>query len=728
MSISFNESNGCFTINTKNTTYQMQVDEYGYLLHLYYGAKTEGYMNYLLTFADRGLSGNPYDAGNDRTYSLDTLPQEFPVQGVGDFRSPLLIVKDENGSFGIDLRFKEYEITDGKYSLEGLPAVYENGKADDAKTLKIVLVNERLSFKVTLLYGVLPHLDIITRSAIIENCGNNLFTVEKAQSACLDFVNGNYDIITFCGRHTMERIVERKPISHSSTLITSRRGTSSHQQNPFVIFADKTANETSGKCWGMMFVYSGGFQAEAELDQYNQTRIQIGLSEEKLSYPVYSGETLTLPEVILSFSENGFEKLSHNYHSVIQKHICRGKFRDAARPVLINSWESSYFDFTGESILELAVQAKSLGMDLLVMDDGWFANRFDDNRALGDWYVNEEKIGSSLKELVNKINGLGLSFGIWFEPEMVNEDSDLYRNHPDWALISPNGKPVRGRNQLVLDFSRKEVRDYIFNAICTILDSANIEYLKWDCNRSISDVYSHTADNQGRVLYDYVLGLYEVLEKLNERYPDLLIEGCSGGGGRFDAGMLYYTPQIWCSDNTDAIDRTKIQYGTSFAYPACTVSAHVSACPNHQTGRTTPIETRYAVASSGVLGYELNLSKLGEDEKEIIKKQISDYRRDREIVLNGEHYRLNSPYNDEQTAWQFVSSDKKLSIVSVVTTDIHGNMLTRYVKPRGLEKNTFYRIVETDKIYPSDALMDCGFPLPLEFGEYNSYVYHLERL
>jgi alpha-galactosidase len=454
----------------------------------------------------------------------------------------------------------------------------------------------------------------------------------------------------------------------------------------------------------------------------------MGLSDEKLSYPLESGEKFIVPEVIMSFSDSGFETLSHNIHRCIQKHICRGKYRDEPRPILVNSWEASYFDFTGDTFLELARNAKELDIDLIVMDDGWFGNRYDDNRALGDWTVNEKKLGSTLSELVKKVNDIGLKFGIWFEPEMVNEDSELFRAHPDWALVIPGENHVRGRNQLVLDFSRKDVVEYIFESICAVLDQANIDYLKWDFNRSISDVYSYTASNQGKVLYDYMIGLYDLLEKINQRYPNLLIEGCSGGGGRFDAGMLYYTPQIWCSDNTDAVDRLAIQYGTSFAYPACTVGSHVSACPNHQTGRITPIATRGVVASSGVLGYELDLNKLSEQEKESVRKQIITYRKDAPLIMNGLYYRLSNPKADNFCAWEYVSENGDKAIVSVVTTEIHGNMPILYVNPRGLTPDKFYKNIETGKIFPANALMDFGFPLPQDFGEYNSYVYHFERI
>ena len=727
MPIIYSPEKRIFTIHTAHSSYQLQADALGNLLHLYYGARSEGHMDYLLSYADRGFSGNPSAAGSDRTYSLDALPQEFPAQGNGDFRSPLLIVRDAGGIFGCQLRYRSHEILPGKYSLPGLPAVYA-GAEDGAETLWIEMEDPRLGLSVTLLYGVLPALDIITRSAIVTNRGQAALTVEKLQSACLDFVAGDFDLISFPGRYAMERQFDRRPLGRGTAVIGSRRGYSSHQYNPFVILCDREATETAGRCWAMQFVWSGGFRAEAERDQFEQTRLQMGLGEEQLSYPLQLGESLTAPEVILSFSAQGLERLSHQLHRCIRRHICRGKYRDERRPVLLNSWEASYFDFTGESILRLAEEAKALGVELLVMDDGWFGARCDDTHALGDWTANERKLGGSLGALVEKVRALGLKFGIWMEPEMVNEDSELYRSHPDWALTIPGQPPIRSRSQLVLDFSRREVRDEIYARICSVLDQGNIEYLKWDLNRSIAEVYSHTADDQGKVLYDYMLGVYELLEKLNARYPALLIEGCSGGGGRFDAGMLHYCPQIWCSDNTDAVDRLRIQYGTSFGYPASAVGAHVSACPNHQTGRTTPLQTRAVVAAAGTFGYELDPAKLSEAERGEIRRQIEAFREDAPLVQNGLYYRLSDPETAPCCAWAFVSEDGAKAMISAVLQEKHANMPALCVRPRGLTPGAFYRDRDSGRIYPANALMDMGLPLPLDMAQYDSLVWRLERM
>ena len=724
MGIIYCEKDRIFTLQTKNTTYQMQVDRYGFLLHLYYGKKTDTCMDYLLTYYDRGFSGNPYDAGEDRTYSMDTLPQEFPCYGNGDFRSTAFAVENADGSMSCDLRYKSHKIFEGKYNLEGLPAVYAS--EEEAQTLEILMEDPVTGVKVVLLYGVLPAQDIITRSVCVKNESSGKIYLNKIESASLDFLYGDYELLTFYGRHAMERNVQRVPVVHGTQKIGSVRGTSSHQYNPMMILAEKETTEDKGNCYAMSFVYSGCFQGEVLKDQLNQTRMMLGLQEEAFRYPLETGEMFQAPEVILSYSAEGMNRLSQNLHHCIRQHICRGKYKEEIRPILINSWEAAYFDFTGDTIYELAKAAKEVNIDMLVMDDGWFGKRDDDNSGLGDWFVNEKKLGGTLGNLIKRINDLGVKFGIWIEPEMVSEDSDLYRKHPDWALTVPGRNPVRSRNQLVLDFSRKEVVDEIYDQICKVLDQGNIEYVKWDMNRSLMDVYSATTKDQGRVLHDYVLGLYDFLERLVQRYPNLLIEGCSGGGGRFDAGMMYYTPQIWCSDNTDAIDRLRIQYGTSFGYPVSVVGSHVSAVPNHQTGRKTPLHTRGVVAMSGTFGYELNLMKLSEEEKQEIREQIAEYKSYAPIIQNGLYYRLSDPTTEEICAWEFVHTDEKEQskvLLNVVMQVIHGNMTVNYVKLQGLEETAVYREEKSGKRYTGAALMYGGMPLPIEPGEYQAYQY-----
>lgn len=720
MAITFNETTRIFTLTTAHTTYQMQADAQGYLLHLYYGARTAGEMDYLLNYGDRGFSGNPNSAGSDRTYSLDALPQEYPSLGTGDFRNYALNIENADGSQCCNPVYITHEIAAGKYTLKGLPFV--RAEENEAETLKIILEDPVTKVELHLLYGVLEKEDIITRSVIIKNAGKAPVTVKKAQSACLDFLHGDYDLIKFHGRHAMERNMERMPVSHESIRIGSRRGTSSHQYNPGVILAGKNTNEDSGSCYGMLFVYSGNFLVEAEKDQYDQTRIQMGLTDELFAYPLEAGAEFIAPEVILSYTNKGLSRLSKQYHHCIMNHICQGKYVHANRPVLINSWEAAYFDFTGDTIVELAKEAKALGIDMVVMDDGWFGKRNDDNSSLGDWYVNEEKLGGTLAKLIERVNAEGVKFGIWIEPEMVSEDSDLYREHPEWAITIPGRKPVRSRNQLVLDFSRKEVRDEIFKRICAVLDQGNVEYIKWDMNRSLADIYA------SNVTYDYVLGVYDFLEKLTNRYPDILIEGCSGGGGRFDAGMLYYTPQIWCSDNTDAINRTRIQYGTSFFYPVAAMGSHVSAVPNHQTGRVTSMHTRGVAAMSGTFGYELNPALLNAKEKAEIRAQLAQYREYQELIREGDYYRLSNPFQDNFAAWMVVSDDRSKALVSVIRLTAEANPPAAYVTLKGMEEDAFYREKTTGKVYPGAALMEAGILLPAAVSEYEAYQIELERV
>lgn len=726
MAIIIDQEQKLITLHTKNTTYQMGVGNYGQLLHLYYGKRLTGDMRYLLIYYDRGFSGNPYEAECDKTYSMDALPQEYPGFGNGDFRSPAFVQKNADGSYCADLRYVSCEVCKGKYQIPGLPAAYDETGAE-SETLKVYLEDAPGGVRVTLLYGVFAELDIITRAVQITNCGTEAVHVEKAASAALDFMTGEFDVIHFHGRHGMERIFERTPVEHGNQVFGSRRGASGHQQNPFVMLSGKQTGEDAGECYGCMLLYSGNFKAEAEKDQYEQTRLVMGLSDEMFSWKLEPGETFDTPEAVLSYSANGFSALSWNLHRLIRSHICRSAYRDTKRPVLINNWEATYFDFTGEKIIEIAKQAAELGVEMLVLDDGWFGKRDDDLAGLGDWTVNEKKLGMPLSQVAEKIRALGMKFGIWIEPEMVCEDSDLYREHPDWAFTIPGRKPVRARYQLVLDYSRKEVVDGIFAQIAKVLDDTKADYVKMDMNRHLTDIWSKTAaeQNQGAILHRYMLGVYDFLERLHERYPDLLIEGCSGGGGRFDAGMLYYTPQIWCSDNTDALDRLQIQYGTSFGYPVSAVGSHVSAVPNHQTGRITSLHTRGVVAMAGTFGYELNLGKLSEEEKQEIRLQVEEYRKFAPLIQTGLYYRLSDPAREEYAAWAFVSEDQKEVLLNVVLQEIHGNMTVNYVKLQGLKCSAIYRDTETGKNYNGAALMEAGIPMPVEMGEFKAYQMHL---
>ena len=717
MAIIVDEKTGLFQIVTENTEYQMKADKYGVLKHLWYGEKTGCDMEYLQSYPDVGFSGNIYDAGNDRTYSLDTLPLEYACDGVGDYRVTGAAAVHSDGSCALDLRYKSYRISKGKYSIKGLPAVYAD--VSESETLEIVLKDKYSDIEVTLRYGVLPKLDIITRCASVANNTSEPVILTKAASLCLDIPHGEWEWVHFHGRHAMERLTERMPLCHGIQESSSTRGTSSHHQNPTVLLCSPDCTETSGSCIGAALMYSGSFQTKIQLDQMEQVRLVMGINPELFRWELKPSEVFDTPEVIMSYSSNGMEKLSHNFHKVIREHVCRGKYKLAERPVLINNWEATYFDFNEEKILKIAEQAASLGVDMLVLDDGWFGKRDDDCSGLGDWFVNEKKLCGGLGSLAEKIKKMGMKFGLWFEPEMVSEDSELYRSHPEWAMRIPSRKPIRSRYQLVLDMTNPEVREYLFNSISKILRSADISYVKWDMNRSICDLYTPclSADDQGEISHRYVLGLYELLERLTSEFPDVLFEGCSGGGGRFDAGMLYYCPQIWCSDDTDAYERTKIQYGTSFFYPVSAVGSHVSAVPNHQTGRTTPIGTRAVTAMAGSFGYELDLNTLSDSEKQEVGEQITRFKKYGRLIHNGLYYRLSDPMNDKFAVWEFVSEDKKEVLVNGVIFRTEPNRTQYLIKLRGLLPDAEYRLDNSGGVYKGSALMNGGILLPKSWGD-----------
>lgn len=717
MAIIVDEKTGLFQLITDNTEYQMKADKYGVLKHLWYGEKTGCDMECLQSYPDVGFSGNIYDAGNDRTYSLDTLPLEYACDGVGDYRITGAAAVHSDGSCALDLRYKSYRISKGKYSIKGLPAVYAD--ESESETLEIVLKDKYSDIEVTLRYGVLPKLDIITRCASAANNTNEPVILTKAASLCLDIPHGEWEWVHFHGRHAMERLTERMPLCHGIQESSSTRGTSSHHQNPTVLLCSPDCTETSGSCIGAALMYSGSFQTKIQLDQMEQVRLVMGINPELFRWELKPSEVFDTPEVIMSYSSNGMEKLSHNFHKVIREHVCRGKYKLAERPVLINNWEATYFDFNEEKILKIAEQAAALGVDMLVLDDGWFGKRDDDCSGLGDWSVNEKKLCGGLGSLAEKIKKMGMKFGLWFEPEMVSEDSELYRTHPEWAIQIPSRKPIRSRYQLVLDMTNPEVREYLFNSISKILRSAGISYVKWDMNRSICDLYTPclSAEDQGEISHRYVLGLYELLERLTSEFPDVLFEGCSGGGGRFDAGMLCYCPQIWCSDDTDAYERTKIQYGTSFFYPVSAVGSHVSAVPNHQTGRTTPIETRAVTAMAGSFGYELDLNTLSDSEKQEVREQITRFKKYGRLIHNGLYYRLSDPMNDKFAVWEFVSEDKKEVLVNGVIFRTEPNRTQYLIKLRGLLPDADYRLDDSGGVYKGSALMNGGILLPKSWGD-----------
>ncbi len=705
-------------MHTSHSTYQMKISELGYLLHIYYGSRIDDEdLSGLLTHYDRGFSPNPNVAGRDRTVSLDVMPQEFSSAGVGDFRVSSIEAENGDLSRAFEGKYTGHWIYEGKYSLPDLPGlrVRENDRTD---TLEAELKDPVSGLTVTLCYCVFENLDVITRTVRVRNGGTEPVRLTRIMSVTMDWLESDFDFIHFDGRHTMEREFHRDPLISGQQTIGSIRGTSSHQHNPFVILCGKDAGEEHGECYGFSFVYSGNFQCTVEKDQFDQTRLVMGIHPDRFSWKLEPGESFFAPEVILAYTDRGLTKLSHMYHDIFRTNISSNIYRNKKRPVLLNSWEAAYFDFRHETLVDMARHGAELGADLFVLDDGWFGDRNNDFCALGDWKENPEKLPRGLKGLAEDINELGLDFGVWVEPEMVSENSRLYREHPDWTLQIPGRPAARGRYQLVLDLSREEVQNYIVDFMDEMLSSANIAYVKWDMNRSISEVWSG-GGNQGAVFHRYVLGLYRVLERIENAHPEVLFEGCSGGGGRFDPGMLYYHPQIWCSDNTDAINRLKIQYGTSFGYPVCTMGAHVSVCPNHQTKRAVPLGTRGIVAMSGTFGYELDPGKLTAREKEECRALTETYRTYSSLIDQGDYYRLESPYSGKGfTAWAFVSRDRREALVNVVITDKEPNGAQRYLKLRGLREDLRYHVERYDICRSGAALMRAGLPVDLGLGEY----------
>ena len=729
MSIYYDEAAKTITLETADSSYQMAIHPYGYLRHVYYGRRIgHGDLRYLHRRYDRGFSGNPHHTGSDRSFSLDTICQEFSSCGVGDYRIPSLSVLNADGSRCADLRCVSHEIRPGKYALPGLPAAWD---ADgEAETLELVLRDPVTALTVRLLYAVFYQKNIIARAAVYENGGTEPLVLEKAGSVCLELPFGNWDLLHFHGRHCLERKPERMPVMNGIQTVGSRRGMSSHEHNPFLILCDRQATEDHGDCYGLMYLYSGSFRAEVEKEQFGSVRAVMSPGDESFRWTLAPGERFAAPEVLLTWAD-GLTRLSQQYHRIVRENVCRGEYRLAHRPVLINSWEATYFDIRADRILDLARRAKDLGVELFVLDDGWFHGRRDDNAGLGDWYENREKLPEGLGSLIQSVRDLGLLFGIWVEPEMVNEDSDLYRAHPDWALAAPNRAPTLGRNQLVLDLSRREVQDFVIDSVGRLLERYDISYVKWDFNRCVCDLWSHAlpAERQGEAGHRYMLGLYRVLETLTTRFPKVLFEGCSGGGGRFDAGMLYYTPQIWCSDDTDPIERLTIQRGTSFAYPISTMGAHVSAAPNHQTGRTTPLQTRGYVAMSGAFGYELDLAKLSAEELEEIRHQIVHFREDEALLQRGLYYRLDE-FTEAQdaSAWLFVSADKTRALLNVVVRSPHGNAPLIHLTLKGLDPDAVYAMEEDDAVRSGAALMYGGYTLPQLVGDYPAVQLHLQKI
>ncbi|MEQ8154316.1 MAG: alpha-galactosidase [Clostridiaceae bacterium] len=726
MSLIYNEESKVFHLKTKNTSYVMQLYK-GYLSHLYWGRKIkkENPLE-LLPIRQRG-SFCPNPDPRDIILTLDTLPQEYPAYGNSDFGTPAYSVQLENGSTVTELRYESHRIIKGKPQLEALPSTYVE-RDDEAETLEIVLKDTLIGLKVVLTYTAYENHDVITRNVRFINEGNTKLRLLRALSMSVDFDNKDYDFLHLHGAWAKERNIERRPLLNGTQSIESRRGASGHQHNPFIALLSKDATEDHGDAYGFSLVYSGNFLAQAEVDQYETTRVSIGINPFDFTWLLEQGESFQTPEAVLVYSSNGLGGMSRTYHKLYRTRLCRGKFRDKTRPVLVNNWEATYFDFNAEKIESIAKAGNDLGIELFVLDDGWFGKRDNDDCSLGDWVVNSRKLPGGLADLANRVNDLGMQFGLWFEPEMVCPDSDLYRNHPDWCLHVPNRTRSEARMQLVLDLSRKDVCDYIIKSVSDILSTVNISYVKWDMNRNMTEIGSELlpAERQRETAHRYMLGLYRIMEEITSAFPNVLFESCSGGGGRFDPGMLYYMPQTWTSDDTDAVERLKIQYGTSIVYPISSIGAHVSAVPNHQVKRNTSLKMRGDVAMSGNFGYELDLTKFTDEEKNEVKEQIKQYKELRELIQFGDMYRLLSPFEGNETAWMVVSEDKTEAFVAYFRVLAEPNGPIRKVSLKGLDPDKEYSVSGKEGIFGGDELMYAGLVIPDLQGDYQSIVWHLK--
>ena len=727
MGITYFEKERIFKLDTKNTSYVIGiVDAEGFVGHAYYGKKlAEADIAYLMRIYE-GVR-TPESNGRDRLSFYDAFPMEYPTHGIGDFRESALRMEDAQGHWATKLTYRSHEIFKGKKKLNGLPATWCE-KDEDCDTLELTLEDKEAKLAVVLSYSVFADVDAVVRHARIINESDKTVYITKAMSASFDLDNNEYDKIILYGSWARERHIDRTPVNYGIQMSRSNRGEGGHQEHAFTALLEKNADQNKGEVYGMDLIYSGNFRTLQERNQFDNIRMMTGINPEDFKWELTPGADFQTPEAVLVYSDEGLGGMSRTFHDLYRNHLIRGSYRDKKRPILINNWEATYFNFDTEKLLSIARQAAPLGIEMLVMDDGWFGNRFDDNRALGDWEVNEEKLQGGLKYLVDEVNKLGMKFGIWFEPEMISPESELYKAHPDWAFAVPGREPGLARNQLVLDIAREEVADYIFEKVAKVLRSANIEYVKWDMNRPLSDIASAALpkERQGEIFHRYVLGVYRMQERLITEFPNLLLENCSGGGARFDAGMLYYSPQIWCSDDTDAIERLEIQEGTALIYPLSAMGAHVSDCPNHTVGRTTPFSTRGIVALAGTFGYELDITKISEEERNQIPEQTAMYHKYNDLVRTGDYYRMASyRENHYYDAYMVVSKDKKEALVTFVMVKRRPNPRSRNLRLLGLDAEKTYRIEGQERTYLGSTLMNAGIFVEDMWGDNQAQLIHI---
>ncbi|WP_033126433.1 MULTISPECIES: alpha-galactosidase [Eubacteriales] len=715
MNIIWREESRTFHLYNDQVSYIMKVLRCGQLGQLYFGKRVHDRddFSYLLENLPRPMASCTFE--DSKAYSLEHIKQEYPSYGTGDYRSPAVEILQENGSRISAFVYKSHRISDGKPSLEGLPATYTEDDSE-ARTLTVTMEDAVTGMTLELSYTIFAQGGIIARSARFVNRGEQPLHLTTAMSLCLDLPDHDYDWMQFSGAWARERYPRVRRLEEGILSVGSRRGHSSHEHNPFIILKRPQADEFQGEAIGFSLVYSGNFLAQAEVGSHDTTRVLMGIHPDGFDWKLEPKEAFQTPEAVMVYTDRGLNDLSQTFHRLYQKRLARGYWRDRERPILINNWEATYFDFTEGKILEIAGKARECGVEMFVLDDGWFGKRCSDRAGLGDWVANRDRLPGGIAGLAQKIDDMGMKFGLWFEPEMVNKDSDLYRAHPDWILHVPGRPSTHGRYQYVLDFSRKEVVDCIYGMMEKILSEAKISYIKWDMNRSITECYSPAlpADRQGEVFHRYILGVYDLYDRLTRKFPYVLFESCASGGARFDPGMLYYAPQAWTSDDTDAVERLKIQYGTSYCYPVSSMGSHVSTSPNHQTGRTAPLHTRANVACFGTFGYELDLNTLTAEEQEAVKDQIRFMKEYRHLLQFGTFYRLQSPFEGNVTAWMAVSKDKKEAIAGWYRTLSGANLAYTRLPLRGLDPEARYEIQvrkETEQPFGSfygDELMNIG--------------------
>ena len=708
MAILFHEAAKEFHLYNNTISYIIKILDNGHLGQLYFGSRISDRpdFDHLLESCYRPMASYQSEG---YAFSLEHIKQEYPVYGTTDFKLPAMEILQKNGSRITDFTYQSHRIYSGKPGLEGLPATYTESD-EEADTLEVTLKDELLGLRLILLYTIFSEEGIIARSARFENPTEDSFDITRAMSLSLDLPDCDYDWIQFSGAWSRERQVKTRRLEQGIQSVSSTRGHSSNTHNPFVVLKRPTADEFQGEVMGFSLIYSGNFLAQAEVDTYNVTRVMLGINPFGFTWHLAPGEKFQTPEAVTVYSQQGLNGMSQTFHRLYRSRLARGEWRDKVRPILLNNWEATYFDFDEDKLVEIARAAKADGVELFVLDDGWFGARSNDYAGLGDWYANKDRLPNGIKGLSEKIEALGMKFGLWVELEMANMDSDLYRAHPDWLIQTP-GRPLsHGRHQYVLDFSRTEVVDHIYEMIAQILSESKVSYIKWDMNRSITECYSLALapERQGEVFHRYVLGLYSLYERLTQNFPHILFESCASGGARFDAGMLYYAPQCWTSDDSDAAERIKIQYGTSFGYPVVSMGAHVSAVPNHQLNRITPLSTRGNVAFFGAFGYELDLQKLTDEEREMVREQIHFMKRYRSVIQFGTFYRLQSPFEHNIAAWMVVSDDQRTAIVGYYKILNDVNCEYRRLRLKGLDPQKVYRVDQTGMCHGGDELMHLG--------------------